>query len=69
MEKITEGKVRGKMKTSERIELRLSVNKIILKNSEKEEVKNVPHINWLKGKILAYEGVLNLLGEKKETNV
>ena len=57
------------MTIRERIALRLLVDKVALKSSEKEEVKNVPHINWLKGKIVAYKGVLDLLGEKKETNV
>ena len=57
------------MTIRERIALRLLVDKVALKSSKKEEVKNVPKISWLKGKILAYKGVLDLLAEKKETNV
>ena len=43
------------MTIRERIALRLLVDKVALKSSKKEEVKNVPKISWLKGKILAYE--------------
>ena len=51
-----------KMTIKERIETRLLTAKKSLKESE--AIKDVPHINWLKGRIATYETVLKMLAEK-----
>ena len=50
------------MTIKERIETRLLTAKKSLKESE--AIKDVPHINWLEGRIATYETVLKMLAEK-----